>query len=108
MGFLVLAALIIFGLFNGLIFLPVLLVILGPPPQVEPSGPDSHPESLPPCTPEPSPPKFRVKQPKPAVSKSSRSSSHMPPISKSKRHNSDLSLSTIAEESHSQASVASN
>jgi len=106
--FLVLAALIVFGLFNGLIFLPVLLVILGPPAQVEPSGSDSNPGSLPPCTPEPSPPKFKVRQPKPAVAKSSKSSGNIGSFSKSKRHNSDLSLSTIAEESQSQDSSVSN
>ena len=32
--FLVLLALILLGLFNGLVFLPVLLVIVGPPAQV--------------------------------------------------------------------------
>merc|ERR1719483_1093026 len=98
--FLVLAALILLGLFNGLVFLPVLLVMLGPPAQVEPSGEGSNPDSLPPCTPELPPPKFKVKLPKPAKSSSS---SHKP-----KRHNSDLSLSTIAEETHSQDSFSSN
>ena len=102
--FLVLLALILLGLFNGLVFLPVLLVIVGPPAQVVPSD---NSDQLPPCTPEPSPVRFKVKPPK--VKSSSRSdrgdhgfSSHKP-----KRHNSDISLSTIAEETHSHASSES-
>merc|ERR1719483_496790 len=102
--FLVLAALILLGLFNGLVFLPVLLVIVGPPAHVIPSD---HQDCLPPCTPEPSPVRFKAKPPK--VKSSSRSdrgdhgfSSHKP-----KRHNSDISLSTIAEETHSHASSES-
>ena len=45
-------ALLVLGLFNGLVFLPVLLVIVGPPAQITPS--DSA-DSLPPATPQPSP-----------------------------------------------------
>jgi len=100
--FLVLLALILLGLFNGLIFLPVLLVIVGPPAHVIPA--DSH-DCLPPCTPEPSPVRFKAKPPK-LKSSSSRGdhgfSSHKP-----RRHNSDISLSTIAEETHSHASSES-
>ena len=102
--FLVLLALILLGLFNGLVFLPVLLVIVGPPAHVIPSD---HQDCLPPCTPEPSPVRFKAKPPK--VKSSSRSdrndhgfSSHKP-----RRHNSDISLSTIAEETHSHASSES-
>merc|ERR1719228_2694316 len=100
--FLVLLALILLGLFNGLVFLPVLLVMVGPPAHVVPS---ENQDSLPPCTPEPSPAKFKAKPPK--VRSSSRSdhgfSGHKP-----KRHNSDISLSTIAEETHSHASSESS
>merc|ERR1711997_1182649 len=48
--FLVLLALILLGLFNGLVFLPVLLVIVGPPAQVVA---EDNAESLPPSTPLP-------------------------------------------------------
>ena len=65
---------------------------------------DSH-DCLPPCTPEPSPVRFKAKPPK-LKSSSSRGdhgfSSHKP-----RRHNSDISLSTIAEETHSHASSES-
>jgi patched 1 protein len=108
--FLVLLALILLGLFNGLVFLPVLLVMVGPPSQVEPSG---DADCLPPATPEPSPPRFKLKPHRPKLSsgrkeekkescRSSKESSHKP-----KRHNSEVSLSTIAEESQSQDSVSS-
>ena len=50
--FLVLVALLVLGLFNGLVFLPVLLIIVGPPAQV--TAQDSA-DSLPPATPQPSP-----------------------------------------------------
>ena len=106
--FLVLLALILLGLFNGLVFLPVLLVIVGPPAQVMSSD---HSDSLPPATPQPSPVRFKARPPKlrPSQDRSSRSSgSHdNSGFTKHKRHNSDISLSTIAEEnSHCQSSVA--
>ena len=108
--FLVLLALILLGLFNGLVFLPVLLVMVGPPSQVEPFG---NADSLPPATPEPSPPRFKLKPHKPKSSRSYEkkelrsSSSNKESCQKPRRHNSEVSLSTIAEESHSQASTSS-
>ena len=97
----VLLALILLGLFNGLVFLPVLLVIVGPPAHVVPS--DDH-NCLPPCTPEPSPVRFKVKPPKMKSTSRSDRSDHGLSSHKPRRHNSDISLSTIAEETHSHAS----
>merc|ERR1719195_1139364 len=107
--FLVLLALILLGLFNGLVFLPVLLVMVGPPSQVEPF---SNGDSLPPATPEPSPPRFKLKPHKPKSSRSYekkeiRSQSTKEISQKPRRHNSEASLSTIAEETHSQDSTSS-
>ena len=108
--FLVLLALILLGLFNGLVFLPVLLVIVGPPAQVVA---EDNAESLPPTTPLPSPVRYKAKPPK--MKTSSRSSHDNSAFSSAKhshnnhnhkRHNSDISLSTIAEETHSTASLA--
>ena len=109
--FLVLLALILLGLFNGLVFLPVLLVIVGPPAQVVA---EDNAESLPPTTPLPSPVRYKAKPPK--MKTSSRSSHDNNAFSSvkhnqhnqhhHKRHNSDISLSTIAEETHSTASMA--
>merc|ERR1719400_2401788 len=106
--FLVLVALLVLGLFNGLVFLPVLLVIVGPPAQVVA---DDNAESLPPTTPLPSPVRYKAKPPK--MKTSSRSSHDNSAFSSvkhnqhnHKRHNSDISLSTIAEETHSTASMA--
>ena len=106
--FLVLLALILLGLFNGLVFLPVLLVIVGPPAQVVA---EDNAESLPPTTPLPSPVRYKAKPPK--MKTSSRSSHDNSAFSSvkhnqhnHKRHNSDISLSTIAEETHSTASMA--
>merc|ERR1719195_36748 len=59
--FLVLVALILLGVFNGLVFLPVLLVIVGPPAHVVPSD---QADTLPPATPQPSPARFRARPPK--------------------------------------------
>ncbi len=59
--FLVLVALIVLGLFNGLVFFPVLLVILGPPGNLTPPVGE---ESVPPPTPKPSPVRFKAKPPK--------------------------------------------
>lgn len=101
--FLVLMILILLGLFNGLVFLPVLLVMMGPPAQVIPNDKS---DSLPPCTPEPQPPRYRLKPPKQEHHSRSHSSHNGGSGASShhkvpKRHNSDLSLSTIAEETHS-------
>ena len=110
-----LLALIILGIFNGLVFLPVLLVIVGPPAQVV-STDDQ--DSLPPSTPAPSPVRFKARPPRPGPrlkpsQSSSRSSSHGGSHDNSgfssikhKRHNSDISLSTIAEENSHAASLA--
>ena len=103
---------IVLGLFNGLVFLPVLLVMVGPPSQVEPTG---DRDCLPPATPEPSPPRFKLKPHKPKTSRSSekkevRSSSKEASCHKPRRHNSEVSLSTIAEENsqYSQSSLSSD
>ena len=105
-------ALIVLGLFNGLVFLPVLLVIVGPPAQVEAVDQE---DSLPPSTPQPSPVRFKARPPKLKSSHrgGSSSSGHGSHDNngfssiKHKRHNSDISLSTIAEEnSHCQSSIA--
>merc|ERR1719412_2764748 len=97
------------GLFNGLVFLPVLLVMVGPPSQVEPF---SNADCLPPATPEPSPPRFKLKPHKPKSSRSHEKkelrSSTKESCNKPRRHNSEVSLSTIAEETHSQDSMASS
>lgn len=101
--FLVFTGLIVLGIFNGLIFLPVLLVLVGPPAEVIPNdGAEA------------------IDPPTPHVEKKSTTRSN--PLHKSppnikinatnlqhhKRHHhynqSDLSLSTIAEESGSYAS----
>eukprot|EP00095_Tigriopus_kingsejongensis_P000792 maker-scaffold67_size430214-snap-gene-3.36 protein:Tk00792 transcript:maker-scaffold67_size430214-snap-gene-3.36-mRNA-1 annotation:"patched 1 " len=97
--FLVLTAMIILGIFNGLIFLPVFLAFLGPPGDVIPL---EESEAIAPPTPELEPrksaqrPRIHIKNNPQRVSGHSRD---MNPLSK--RHHSDLSLSTIAEESHS-------
>jgi len=65
---------------------------------------------LPPATPQPSPVRFKARPPKlrPSQASSRSSGSHdNSGFTKHKRHNSDISLSTIAEEnSHCQSSVA--
>ena len=102
--------LILLGLFNGLVFLPVLLVMVGPPAQVTPTD---DTDKLPPATPEVPTVRFRSKPARLESSNRSqkscqgeRQSSHR---SGPKRHNSDISLSTIAEETHSHGeSVQSN
>lgn len=91
-------ALVILGLFNGLAFFPVLLVILGPPAQIIPTSGDGS--SLPPLTPPTPTARFKARPVKPT--KFEQRSQKVP-----RRHNSDLSLSTIAEESHSQHSTNS-
>ena len=95
-------ALIVLGLYNGLLFFPVLLLILGPPPSLSPT---SDATALPPPTPQPSPPRFKTR---PAPRKQDPPSSKGKGKSVPRRHNSDLSLSTIAEETHSHQSNYSN
>jgi patched 1 protein len=104
--FLVLVALILLGLFNGLVFLPVLLMMVGPPSHVTPTG---DLDCLPPCTPEPSPPRFKLKPHKTRLSNSSekKETRNKENCHKPRRHNSEVSLSTIAEETHSQDSSSS-
>ena len=55
--FYVLTALIVLGVFNGLVFLPVLLVMIGPPPEVVPRRNNGSGSSnrIDPPSPEPSP-----------------------------------------------------
>ncbi len=110
--FMVLSALLALGLFDGLVFLPVLLSSVGPPAEVVPKGEDKDRVSLPPASPEPrhryntrsssSRQKLHLsKPPPPHQNGATRSGSDFAPP---RRHNSDASLSTIAEESHSYAS----
>ena len=124
--FLVLTALIVLGLFNGLVFLPVLLAFLGPPAEVIPA--DGGDAIAPPTPEAPAAARQHRLQPTTRRGKSfdcggavaaeqrririGRNSS-APPASAAvplpalrsgaapRRHNSDLSLSTIAEESNS-------
>ena len=119
--FLVLTALIVLGLFNGLVFLPVLLAFLGPPAEVIPADGG---DAIAPPTPEASTaarerrqqlPLRRGRAPGGATDRRVRvgRNSSAPPIpapqptrtgAAPRRHNSDLSLSTIAEESNSYVS----
>jgi len=117
--FYVLTALIVLGVFNGLVFLPVLLLMIGPPAEVIPKDGGSRIE---PPTPQPSPATVRHhrqamdyhRQSAHSSSSSSRGSSssrksrnHLSiPVAapslaarRPTHHNSDVSLSTIAEES---------
>ncbi|KAF0297177.1 Protein patched [Amphibalanus amphitrite] len=88
--FCVLAALVVLGLVNGLVLLPVLLCWIGPPAEVRPTG---EADVLPAPSPEPSPPRVRG----PRVYRSS--SLTKQPTKKLKPAPSQLSLSTITEES---------
>ncbi|XP_069128023.1 protein patched homolog 1-like [Argopecten irradians] len=82
----VLAALVLIGLFNGLVLLPVLLSLFGPKGEVRPKG--EHPDRLETPSPEPSPkPKKKVPV------RTTRSSRRLYP-----RVASDNSLTTITEE----------
>ena len=101
--FLVLMAVLVLGAFNGLVFFPVLLVMLGPPAQLASL---EDPLSLPPLTPQPSPARFKARPPPSKISpKISSGKTKLPPTtavsSRPRRHNSDVSLSTIAEETNS-------
>ena len=111
------------GIFNGLIFLPVLLVLVGPPAEVIPND---NADAISPTTPElTSAHHCNKKVGRPAsnhpahhqTSHSNRYATHPPTKSSAKyncdnfqsmkkHHQSDLSLSTIAEESGSYASSA--
>merc|ERR1719510_1412904 len=53
--FFVLTALILLGVFHGLIFLPILLALVGPPAQVIPQDDGDSLHQIEPPTPEPSP-----------------------------------------------------
>ncbi len=134
--FLVLTALVALGLFNGLVFLPVLLSSLGPPAEVIPKRREGEEDdfsadriSLP--SPEPSPrPAYNTRSSSRIgnSSNSSRQKLHLkssnrnaatpvtrlsssrsgrydaPQFPTPRRHDSDASLSTIAEESQSYVS----
>lgn len=136
--FFVLTALIILGLFNGLVFLPVLLVMLGPPGKSTSlvwssisekykeaffeTGeviPNDRGDAIAPPSPEFQPSSLgrqrslrTSNRPYPSIrmsqSQGQGQSQGQPPqmtqLTNSKRHNSDLSLSTIAEESNSYSS----
>ena len=115
-------ALIVLGVFNGLVFLPVLLLMVGPPPEVVPSSGGASVTRIEPPSPEPSPATVRASHHQAtqiggaagaggrgvAATGGSRRSSGgrrdrlsipvAPPVPP-QRHNSDMSLSTIAEES---------
>eukprot|EP00094_Tigriopus_californicus_P007961 TCALIF_07663-PA protein Name:"Similar to ptc Protein patched (Drosophila melanogaster)" AED:0.10 eAED:0.11 QI:0/0.58/0.61/0.92/0.41/0.76/13/146/1111 len=94
--FLVLTAMIVLGVFNGLIFLPVFLAFLGPPGDVIPN---ESSEAIAPPTPDVSHNNKKNGQ-RPRIHIKNNPQRPMPqPLSK--RHNSDLSLSTIDEESQS-------
>ena len=129
--FLVFTGLIVLGLFNGLIFLPVLLILVGPPAEVIPND---NADAISPTTPEltsahhcnnkklGSRPGSNHHPAHAATSAAAHQTSHSnryathPPNksgkyncgdnfqSMKKHHQSDLSLSTIAEESGSYAS----
>ena len=102
--FFVLTALIVLGLFNGLVFLPVLLVMLGPPGEVVPND---HGDAIAPPTPELSSNRKRGSSVRSSSSTRPSPSIRIAPMTSltaAKRHNSDISLSTIAEESNSYSS----
>ena len=111
----VFTGLIVLTLFNGLIFLPVLLVLVGPPAEFIPNGDNSDDGAISdPATPETGsksrhiysnrshqkssssmPNSIKINNKQNGLSHSAKSRGH---------HQSDLSLSTIAEESGSYAS----
>ena len=91
---------IVLGLFNGLVFLPVLLVMLGPPGEVIPAD---RGDKITPPTPE-MPPANRKRSLSSRTPSNGSSLRVTPSLTAAKRHNSDISLSTIAEESNSYSS----
>lgn len=86
---------IVLGVFNGLIFLPVFLAFLGPPGDVIPN---ESSEAIAPPTPDVSHNKKNGQRPRIHIKNNPQRPMSQP---LSKRHNSDLSLSTIDEESQS-------
>ncbi|KAL8598952.1 hypothetical protein ACOMHN_006762 [Nucella lapillus] len=90
--FTVLAAVVVLGVLNGLLLFPILLSYLGPKGEVIPKG---NPDRLSTPTPEPSP-RLPLRDIRRASSSSSSSSRGRRGY---QRRNSDLSLSTITEES---------
>jgi hypothetical protein len=109
--FFVLTALIVLGLFNGLVFLPVLLVMLGPPGEVVPAD---HGDAIAPPTPElpgSGPNRKRTSGSRPSTSRQPSlriAASPVTTLTAAKRHNSDISLSTIAEESNTYSSSSAS
>ena len=93
-----LAALVVLGLLNGLVLLPVLLCWIGPPAEVRPPG---GADLLPAPSPEPSPPRVRGPRVYGVCSLTKQ------PAKKLKQAPSQLSLSTITEESSGSQSGAS-
>ncbi|XP_076353489.1 protein patched-like isoform X1 [Tachypleus tridentatus] len=85
--FYVLVALVFIGLINGLLLLPVLLSLIGPPGEVIPKD---DPDRIATPSPEPSPPRPRA-----------RTSQHFSGRRVYPRVNSEISLSTITEEPQS-------
>ena len=109
----VFTGLIVLTLFNGLIFLPVLLVLVGPPAEFIPNGDNSDDGAIS----DPAAPETGSKSRHIYSNRSHQKSSSMPNTIKINNknglshsakgrghHQSDLSLSTIAEESGSYAS----
>ena len=103
--FLVFTGLIVLGLFNGLIFLPVLLVLVGPPAEIIPND---NAESIDPPTPNLETVRSSNKSSRPSSSNLKHVIQPNLNSNKMRHHQSDLSLSTIAEESGSYASHNSN
>ncbi len=113
--FLVFAALIVLGVFNGLVFLPVLLIMIGPPAEVVPSD---NSDSLAPPSPEVMAASTasrkaagsRLNKLNNATSTTLPLAAKMANLNHARKHHnySDLSLSTIAEESGSFANSNSN
>lgn len=113
-----LSALLVLGLFNGLILLPVLLSVFGPPAELIPEDKADQlsPDDL---FINDSPPQIKEKQTPSPLNQSRRSqpmNNRRLKINKPvpsrldavpRRHNSDISLSTIPEESQSHLSTVS-
>ena len=93
-------ALLLLGIFNGLVFLPVLLIMVGPPAEVIPSG---NGDSLAPPSPEVATSR-KSGSAKATFREPTASPFKIGNLNPVKKHHSDLSLSTIAEESGSYAS----
>jgi hypothetical protein len=105
--FLVFTVLIILGVFNGLVFLPVLLVLVGPPGEFIPN--DNATSIAPPS------PDVTTCSRRHLRSSSNNQQNQQKPmrissnnLHNAQKHHSDLSLSTIAEESGSYASSSAH